>query len=106
MRTRRFFKITEIALLRRLAAEGKSQKFCADLLDRNPGTIAQAGKRYGIYFHATTGRPKATEAERAEQRQRRADACRRWRAKQGAKVMPQMARFPQIERFDDPRVMI
>ena len=103
-RPRRYFKITEINLMRQWASEGKSQNEVGLLLDRDPGVIAQAGIRYDIKFHAKPGPKKIRTAE--EIRKQRAESCFRYRQKRGAKK--RIFRVPRtmVMRFDDPRVMI
>ena len=103
-RPRRYFKITELKLMRRLAEDGRSQSYAARMLDRDPGTIAQAAKRYGIQFHAKSG-PSPADVE--VRRRKRADHCRLYRQRRGA--TPRVFRSPEVltvTRFDDPRVMV
>lgn len=105
MRRRRYFKITEINQMRQWAVDGKSQSYAARELNRDPGVIAQAAKRYGIQFHASSGTRVRTTIE--HRRKLNVANCARQRRKKGAKCMPQMARQQlPINRFDDPRVMV
>lgn len=97
-RRRRYFKKLEIDLMRRLAAEGKSQRYVAGLLDRDPATIGGAAIRYGIQFAASPGRPATADPE--ERLKRRAMHCRRRRRRKKGIILH------TISRFDDPRVMI
>ena len=108
---RRYFKITEITLMKKLAAEGRSQYQVAKLLNRSRGAISQAAKLYKIKFHAKPGPPPTFSKE--EILKRRAESCRRWRYKNGSKPRIKSETKPifksnpsNITRFDDPRVMI
>ena len=101
MRPRRYFKNTEVRLMEQWAAEDKSQTYAARMLDRDPGVIAQAARRYGIRFHAKPG-PAGTSPER--KRQQRAHHCRLYRQRRGAKPRV-FKRDLVVTRFDDPRVM-
>lgn len=105
MRPRRYFKNTEIKMMRDLAAGRKSQAYAAALLGRDPGVVAQAAIRYGIQFNA----PPGTSVRVTLEHKRRLKAANnaRQRRKRGARIMPQMARRQvPVVRFDDPRVMI
>lgn len=95
---RRFFKTTEIKLMRQLADEGKSQAYVGKILGRSAQCIGTASIRYGIQFQGKCGRPR--HPDRAAQLARHAETNRQWRARQGAKTRPRPI------RFDDPRVMI
>jgi hypothetical protein len=104
MKPRRFFKITDINLMREWAADGKSQSYAAKQLNRDPGVIAQAAIRYGIQFNAKSGSPIRTTIQ--HRRKMKAANCARFRRKRGAKPNPRMARIQiSVVRFDDPRVM-
>jgi hypothetical protein len=85
--------------MRQLASEKVSQNEVAIILDRDPGTVAQAAIRYGIKFQAPPGpKPKLDEETK---RRRRAEACKLYRQRKGAKP-----RVFRVNRFDDPRVMV
>src|SRR5580765_8011099 len=98
MKPRKFFKITEINLMRQLAEQGKSQTYVAKLLGRESSIISRAAKRYNIEFVyvAPSGRPKVDPVER---RRKRAEACKNWRRRRGIGPRPPGL----VKRFDDPR---
>jgi hypothetical protein len=96
---RRWFTSLDIERMRQLAAAGQSQADAARALNRDPGTIAGAATRYRIQFAAGKG-GTPVRADPEKSRAKRAENCRRYRARKGAKT-----RTPKITRFDDPRVM-